>query len=502
MLSADLLGHALDSAPDAIVITDASGTVVFANAQVTTLLGYDRAEIIGQNIERLLPERFRTRHVAHRLRYGEQPRVRPMGTGLDLYALRKDAIEVPVEISLSPIRAGGHGLIAAALRDATERRKTRSELIEARESADSANRAKSRFLATASHDLRQPLQTLALLNGALRRMIRDPDTADALAQQDQAIEAMSRLLNALLDIGKLESGAVHPDPSDFDIATLFEELRREFASHTQDKGLELRVVPTAASGYSDRTLVGQVLRNLLSNAAKYTTHGRVELRCTDGPQTVVIEVQDTGIGIAADQVGHIFEEFYQVGVGSNTAREGYGLGLSIVRRLVELLQLKLAVRSELGRGSTFSLELPRGVAAVRDGRSRPPAASVSGHAVTAPPVLLVDDDAGVRRATAMLLQVEGYRVLSASSLAEALTRVTDDPDVALLITDYHLRDETGLQVIEAVRAAVGRDLPAVVITGDTSSTVRELRKDDRVQLVSKPIDADRLLALLQSLLPR
>ena len=504
MLSAELLGAALDSAPDAIVITDLSGRVLFANAQVTSLLGYDPREIVGQSIEMLLPERFRARHIAHRGRYGERPSVRLMGTGLELYALRKDATEVPVEISLSPIRGSGdRGLIAAALRDATERRNTQRELIAARETADRASQAKSRFLATASHDLRQPLQTLALLNGALSRMVRDPDASEALAQQDQAIGAMSRLLNALLDVSKLESGVVRPAPTDFAVAALFEEMRREFASHAESKAIQLRIAPTSDCAHSDRTLVGQILRNLLSNAVKYTSRGWIELRCIGSPATVRIDVQDTGIGIPTDQLAHIYEEFYQVGIASNTAREGYGLGLSIVRRLVALLQLTLEVRSEPGRGSTFSLELPRGALAPNDGDLQAGTPGASPHPVSAPLVLLVDDDAGVRRATAMLLKVEGYRVAPASSLADAVEHARQNPGLALLITDYHLHDgETGLQVIAAVRAIVGRELPAVVITGDTSSTVRDLRKDDRVHLVSKPIDANHLLALLKSLLPR
>src|SRR6266513_1322498 len=361
MLTAELLAEALDFAPDAIVLTDSSGRILFANSQITALLGYRPAEIVGQSIETLLPERLRARHVTHRGRYGERPAVRPMGTGLDLYALRKDATEVPVEISLSPIRGDeGRELIAAALRDATEGRKNRLELIEAREAADRANQAKSRFLATASHDLRQPLQALALLNGALRRRIEDPTATEALAHQDQAIGAMGRLLNALLDISKLESGAIHPDPTDFAVGALFEEMRKEFAGLAATKALELRIAPTTDYAHSDKGLVGQILRNLVSNAVKYTAHGWVELRCAAGPQALQIHVRDTGIGIPADQPANIYEEFYQVGVASNTSREGYGLGLSIVRRLVALLQLRIEVHSEPSRGSTFTVELPLG----------------------------------------------------------------------------------------------------------------------------------------------
>jgi PAS domain S-box-containing protein len=501
MLTAEFLGEALDSAPDAIVITDASGRILFANSCVSTLLGYDPAELVGQSIEKLLPERFRPQHVSYRARYTEQPSVRPMGTGLDLYALRKDATEVPVEISLSPIGVGGErGLTAAAIRDATERRKTRLELVVAREAADLANQAKSRFLATASHDLRQSLQTLALLNGALRRIVEDPHAAEALGHQEQAISAMSRLLNALLDISKLESGAIRPDPTDFAVATLFEELRQEFSGLAANKGLELRVTASADCVHSDRALVGQILRNLLANAVKYTAHGWVELCCTGGPRVVQIAVHDTGIGIPADRIAHIYEEFYQVGVATNRTQEGYGLGLSIVRRLVALLELRIAVDSQTGRGSTFTLELPRGAAGGADTRSLPATASARSAPAVAPLVLLVDDDAGVRGATAMLLRVEGFRVLPAASLTEAVAHARDNPDLALLVTDYHLQDgETGTQVIKAVRQMCSRELQAVLITGDTSSTVRELQADSRVHLVNKPINAEQLLALLRTL---
>jgi two-component system, sensor histidine kinase len=505
MLTAEFLGEALDSAPDAIVITDASGRILFANSRVSTLLGYDPAELVGESIEKLLPQRFRPRHVSYRARYTELPSVRPMGTGLDLYALRKDTTEVPVEISLSPIGVGGRGgLTAAAIRDATERRRTRLELVAARETADLANQAKSRFLATASHDLRQSLQTLALLNGALRRMVEDPHAAEALGHQEQAISAMSRLLNALLDISKLESGAIRPDPTDFAIATLFEELRQEFSSLAASKGLELRVTASRDYVRSDRALVGQILRNLLANAVKYTAHGSVEL-CSSGAggaQAVQVAVQDTGIGIPPDQIAHIYEEFYQVGAATNRTQEGYGLGLSIVRRLVALLELKIGVDSRLGHGSTFTLELPRGVGGGAEVPGPPAPAEAKRAPVVAPLVLLVDDDAGVRGATAMLLRVEGFRVLPAASLAEAVAHAREHADLALLVTDYHLQEgETGTQVIEAVRDLRGRDLKAVLITGDTSSTVRELYADGGVHLVNKPVNSEQLLALLRSLTP-
>lgn len=519
----ELARSALDAAPDAMLIIDACGVIRFANRQMSALFGYGHDEIIGLNVEQLMPERFRNRHADHRNRYVRAGRARPMGAGFDLYALRKDATEFPVEISLSPIEDGGKLLVAAAIRDTTERNRAQLELIAARETAerareaavharemadtarelaDRANQGKSRFLATASHDLRQPLQTLALLNGSLRRMVAEPDALEAVAQQEQAIGAMSRLLNALLDISKLESGAIHPEPADFRVATLFDELRNEFAGIAAKKGLELEIRASASCVHSDPSLVEQILRNLLSNAIKYTRQGRVRLQCLrQQDQLIRIEVLDTGIGIPQDQLPFIYDEFYQVGVPTNSTRDGYGLGLSIVQRLVKLLRLGFDVRSEVGKGSTFALVLPAArenptpekLAAAAEPGTRPQAGRTH--------VLLVEDDLGVRDATRMLLKVEGYRVTPVSSLAEAQKAARSDSGIDLVLTDFHLgNSETGIQVVASLREILGRSVKAVLMTGDTSSAVRELPVDGRIRIASKPIKADELLGLLRGLL--
>ena len=499
MLSPELLGKVLESAPDTVVIVDGEGVVLFASRQITALAGYLPEEVVGQPMELLLPERFRRAHLVHRANYNRNARPRPMGVDLELFALHKDGRELPVEISLSPIHDDGRLLIAAAIRDAAERKRIQAQLRHAREAADRANLAKSRFLATASHDLRQPLQTLSLLNGTLRRTVRHPIAAEAVLQQGQAIEAMSRLTNALLDISKLESGAIRPDPADFAVAALFEEIRNEFASLAASKGLELRIDSDSPCAYSDPSLIGQILRNLLSNAIKYTRQGWVRLRATAGDMGVRLEVTDTGIGIPADQLPYIYDEFYQVGVASNTSREGYGLGLAIVQRLVKLLGLRLEVRSEVGRGSTFALELPAAagvapVARMPDSIS-PPAMPAAAR------ILLVDDDAGVRNATAMLLEVEGFEVARAASLAEAIHEARRGVRIDLVIADYHLqKGETGIEVIEAVRQLAGESVAAVLVSGDTSSKLRGLEAGRRLRVASKPIRADELLRLIASLL--
>jgi PAS domain S-box-containing protein len=480
-----------------MLIVDSEGTILFANHQVSALFGYERGEIVGQTIESLLPERFRTRHIGHRRRYGASMRARPMGSDLDLRALRCDGSEIPVEISLSPIQHGERSFIAAAIRDVTDRKRAEAEIVAARERAERANQAKSKFLAAASHDLRQPLQTLGMLNGTLRRVVREPRAVEALEHQSQAVGAMTRLLNSLLDVSKLESGAIRPEITDFRVAALFDELRREFAGLAADKGIELRIEDCADCVHSDPSLVGQILKNLVDNAIKYTREGWVLLRCLHDATFVRIEVLDTGSGIPREQVAHIFEEFYQVGISPNTTRDGYGLGLSIVDRLVRLLGAELDVQSEVGKGSRFALALPAGGApdlepmGAHDEKGETRAARQS--------VLLVEDDAAVCQATDMLLRAEGYQVAVAGTLAEALAIArTQRPDV--VVTDYHLGSgETGLQVIAGLRDVAGHRVPAIVITGDTSSAMKELGRDPTLRLVSKPVHPDEFLAIVGDL---
>ena len=321
-----------------------------------------------------------------------------------------------------------------------------------------------------------------------------------MAQQEQAIGAMSRLLNTLLDISKLESGAVKPDPADFAVNALFEEMRLEFSGLASSKGLTLRVSQCAECAHSDRALVEQILKNLLSNAIKYTPEGWVSLRSSHpNPNSVRIEVHDTGVGIAADQLRLIYDEFYQVGVPTNSSRDGYGLGLSIVQRLVSLLGADLEVTSKLGKGSTFTLTLPAGHASAPQIIAAPRAAEDVRQSQIH--VLLVEDDAGVRKATRLLLKSEGYVVTVASTLAEALEQGIAMPKLDLLLTDYHLpNSETGMQVIAELREKRGHAVKAVLITGDTSSAVNELRVDPYIRIASKPIKAEELIDMLKALL--
>ena len=501
-----LLADLVEFAPDAMLIVDASGRILYANQRVTHVFGHRREEIVGRSVDLLLPERLRTRHAHHRRNFAEDPRTRPMGAGLDLLGLRADGTEFPLEISLSPL---SDGLAAAAIRDVTDRKRVERELIkarqmadDAREDADRANLSKSRFLATASHDLRQPLQALSMLHGTLCRLDLPAHGREVLAQQGRAIDSMKRLLSALLDISKLESGSVQPQPTELSLQQLFESLGTEFSMPARSKGLALVVEPTDLHTRTDPSLLEQLLRNLIANAIKYTHAGSVTLRATRTPTGLSIEVQDTGVGIPEDQLAYIFDEFFQVGVARNTTREGYGLGLAIVQRIAKLLGLAIQVRSKAGKGSTFMLELPRveTTSAACAGNMAASSTQLARHADSGK-ILVTEDEPSVLQATRLLLELEGYQVIPAASREEALQRGRDHPDIDLLVSDYHLKDDqTGLNVIAAIREQLARNIPAILVTGDTSSAMRKLPGDRQLRLASKPIDAEELLTLISELL--
>jgi two-component system, sensor histidine kinase len=483
-LSGDLARSLLDGAPDPTVIVDGDGIIVFANARTLTVFGYRPAELLGQPVEMLMPERYRAAHPAHLEHFCSSANSRVMGPGLELYGLHRDGHEFPVEISLSPLKSTQGLLVSSAIRDVTAQRETERALAE-------ADRAKSRFLAAASHDLRQPLQALSLLNRALTvRQAGDPELARIIDQQQRSIESMSSLLNSLLDISKLDSGHVSVKAVDCAIDEVFAHLRSNFQEQAADKGLALNVDQPGLGVRSDPQLLRQLLSNLLSNAIRYTQHGEVRLRAVAHEDRVVIEVADTGIGIPAGDLSRVFDEFYQV---ERPVRrpEGLGLGLAIVKRIAALLGSRVNVESDAARGTVFRISLPR--AAVPPRQVAPILASTqrgSGH------ILVIDDEAAVADATSVLLELEGYSVQVAASEADALACVERRaPD--LIVSDYHLRcGTTGVDVVKVLRGLLDRRTPVVFVSGDTSGLPRSKSVHDAEYLV-KPLSGEDLLAAVQ-----
>ncbi|HEX7236423.1 MAG TPA: ATP-binding protein [Gammaproteobacteria bacterium] len=488
-LSDELSKNLLDLAPDATVVVDAVGRIVFANAQVARTFGYPSRELVGEPVELLLPERFRAGHSEHRARFGLQPKPRAMGEGLTLFGRHKDGHEFPVEISLSPVQSGDGPLVVAAVRDATVRRDTEQGLIE-------ANRAKSRLLAAASHDLRQPVQTLTLLNqAALRHAGPNAKLSDILRQQQRALDTISQLLASVLDMSKLDSGALKPEVAECALDDVFDRLRAVFGPLADEKGIALVIEPTVETGRTDPELLRRLLGNLLSNAIRYTASGRVHVMCKDVGEKLAITVRDTGIGIPSHELGKIFEEFYQVDRGSQRP-EGLGLGLSIVMRLAKLLCHEIEVDSVVDEGTAFTVTLPR----VALGKAFETANGAATPRRRKGTILVVDDEAPVANATRLLLELEGFDVRVASGKNEALEHVTSIlPD--LIVSDYHLRGlETGAEVVASVRERLNRDMPAIFVTGDTSKVVNSGADLRNATLLSKPTQVDELLDNIQRLI--
>ncbi|RPI63795.1 MAG: PAS domain S-box protein [Lysobacterales bacterium] len=483
-ISDELNKNLLELGPDATVVVDGQGTIIFANAQVAQTFGYLPTELVGGTVDRLLPERFHGVHSQHRAQFALQPRPRAMGEGLTLFGRHKDGHEFPVEISLSPVQSNEGPLVVAAVRDATLRRDTEQVLVE-------ANRAKSRLLAAASHDLRQPVQTLTLLNQtALRHAGPNAKLSDILRQQQRALDTISQLLASVLDVSKLDSGALQPAVVDCAIGDVFDRLRSDFEPHADEKGIGLVVEPTAEAGRTDPELLRRMLGNLLANAIRYTARGRVHVTCQGAGGDLTITVRDTGMGIPSHELDKIFEEFYQVDRGSQRP-EGLGLGLSIVTRLAKLLGHEIDVESVVGQGTAFTVTLPRVALAAMLARS-------NGARLAAPArgkILVVDDETSVAQATSLLLELEGFDVRVASGKDEALERVASmAPD--LIISDYHLRGlETGADVVAAVRVRLRSDVPAIFVTGDTSKIANA--KLSNTILLSKPTKVDELLGAIE-----
>ncbi len=484
----------LESAPDAMIIVDTNGEIAIVNGQAERMFGYGRQDMVGNTIEMLLPGRIHDRHVEHRGRYAANPSIRPMGIGRDLVGRRKDGSEFPVEISLSPVEAASGTYISSVIRDVTERKRMEQQILAAQEAAERANKANSAFLAAASHDLRQPVQALSLLNGALRRTVKDERALQMIESQDHSITAMTNLLNSLLDISRLDAGAVTPEYEEFPMQRLIDRLSPEFARQAQHKGLEFGSCGCKSTVRSDPNLLSEVIQNLVGNAIRYTDRGKVELNCVERDDRCAIAVRDTGIGIGEDQQEEIFKEFHQV-KSPGGSKEGFGLGLAIVKRLADLLGHDIEVESKLGSGSCFTVSMSI-VGATATDEDEPDATHATDHESMSGLIILIEDDVNVANAWGLLLEAEGYRVAMAASAKEARAVINHlDEAPVLVISDFHLLDgSTGVEAVTEIRDHYGLNIPAFIVSGDTSKVVKDARPVDNSTLMSKPVNTGRLLA--------
>ncbi len=368
-----------------------------------------------------------------------------------------------------------------------------------KEAAEQANLAKSQFLAAVSHDLRQPVHALGLFVSTLRGYRMDPDAARLVDQIDSSVAATGELFTSLLDISKLDAGAVQPRFESVALDPLLERLCREYADEAQAKDIELRRMRRPLYVRSDAVLLERMIRNLTSNAVRYTDAGGVLIGCRVRPGVVSIEVWDTGCGISADQKELIFQEFYQIANPERDRSKGVGLGLAIVKRTARLVGAELFFRSEPGRGSLFRLTLPRAATG--------PDATGAGE--TAAPLLpddtliaVIDDDLAIQQAMRGLLSSWGHRVIVAGSGQEATALLADQPIAPdLIICDYRLRgEETGVAVIQALHRQFDASIPAILVTGDTAPARIAEAQASGFALLHKPLSNSKLRAAIRNLL--
>jgi signal transduction histidine kinase/CheY-like chemotaxis protein len=386
------------------------------------------------------------------------------------------------------------------IRDASRLREGRAELESMRaekEDANASNLAKSRFLASASHDLRQPLHALGLFSEALGQRTTDPGIKPLVGRIQDTVANLQEMMDGILDLSRLEAGKVEARTENFAIGPVLERVAEEFGVQAEARGLRLRVRPSDGIVRSDRLLLVRILQNLVVNALRYTDRGGVLLGCRGRGELVSIEVWDTGRGIPEDQLAGVFEEFHQLERDAREEGPGLGLGLSIVDRLARLLGHELDVRSRVGRGTRFSIRVPRGEA---DAEAPRAPLALRADRIAGSVVLIVDDEMAILEGMRELLVPWGARVLTAASLGEAVARAREQrPDV--IVSDYRLGTETlGPAAIRAVRETVGAEVPALIVTGDTSQvSVAELRATG-LPFLYKPVRPAKLRAALGQLL--
>jgi len=372
-----------------------------------------------------------------------------------------------------------------------DRAKTMAQLAQA--AAEQANAAKSRFLAAASHDLRQPLSALSIYVNVFQAKSAPADRALAANMQD-CISNLSGLLTDLLDLSKLEAGVVKPNVSDFPITDILASLESIHAPEARRKGLTLRCVATRGFGCTDLVLFKRLLGNLIANAIKYTERGGIRIGCRRRDGKTWVEVWDSGIGIAADKTTEIFEEFKQL--GDDARNSGSGLGLAIVAKTATLLGLEIRVASWPGCGSMFAVELPPGR------QQAPVAPAPHGVVCRSLRVALVEDNTMVRQAFAHALKEAGHQVIAAASGAALLAQLDGVPP-DILVSDYRLaQGETGFDMIAAARAAVKMELPAIMITGDTDPQLLRRMANQGIVVLHKPVDLETLLTCLKDMAVR
>lgn len=499
-LYADRYATMLTTSSDGFMIVNSEGFIRDVNQAYCNLLGYSRDELLKMHlvdVEAIETPEETARHIKQVMKEGYGR--------FETAHYRKDGTLVEVEISTTYWSHSNEFL--AFCRDITERRRAEEqrlryemELNEAREFAERESQAKTRFLATASHDLRQPIQAMHLLANLLVNSELPAETAEIAFRMQEAVEGLGEMLTALLDISKLDAGLVQPDLSEFHINDLVVQLTDEHLPFARERGIELRCIHSSVSVRSDLNLLTRILRNLISNALKYTASGRILIGIRRAAGFARIQVLDTGCGIGEDELEKVFDEFHQLGNTARDRREGLGLGLAIVKRLATLLEHPVSVLSQQGRGTCFTIQVPLAT------ENENPDEWLSDENLDVlvlyegAKILVVDDEIDIREGLKMNLSEWGYSVIVAADYEQAMAAINEGDPPALIIADYRLGSKTGIEVIQEVRQRLRGKIEALLLTGDVADERTREASMLGIQLLRKPISGAQLRRAIVELL--
>lgn len=491
-LQAERYATLLTTSHDGFWIMGTDGRFREVNQAFCDMTGYSREELLRMHITDLEAMEKPEETALHIKKIVQQGYDR-----FDTRHRRKDGTVIDVEISTSFWCPNSEFLVFC--RDITERRRAdlqrqryEVELQEAWKQAEYENQAKTRFLATASHDLRQPIQAMLLLSNLLVNSDLPPSSAEIAFRMQEAVDGLGEMLTALLDISKLDAGLVKPDMTEFRINDLILQLADEHLPLARERGIELRCVNSSVYVCSDQNLLSRILRNLISNAIKYAPFGKVLIGVRREATFARIQVLDTGIGIDEEEQERVFDEFYQRGNTARDRREGLGLGLAIVKRLARLLDHSLDVTSQPGVGTCFNIHVP--IASISEDQHEwlPDHASDLPVPYEGAEILVVDDEIDIREGLEMNLLRWGYAVRTAADFDQAMAVLNESSPPVLVIADYRLGAKTGIDVIREVQRRCEGKVATLLLTGDaTEESTREAERLG-VQLLRKPLSGDQL----------
>jgi PAS domain S-box-containing protein len=460
----------------------------------TEMLGYTNAEFMGMNIRDLCYSPEDRAKLTEVLSRAEGKRV-----AIDLRLKRRDGYSVWAALNIIPRYVAGKALaIDAIARNMTAAFEATADLKMAKQAADAASVTKSRFLAAASHDLRQPVQSMFLFAGVLDQQLQGRRARKLVGDMMHALDALKLLLDGLLDMSKLDAGLVAPQFEDVPLAPILGRLADEYGRRAANLGLKFRYVPTMAVVRSDPVLLERMLRSLMDNALRFTPFGTILVGCRRHGPRLDLQVLDTGIGIPPEQLANVFEEFHQIGNPERDRTKGLGLGLAIVRRLSRLLGHDIDVASAPGRGSRFTVTAPM---------ATPTGAERAGPYVPAPDrtggtVVVIEDEPLVRLGFQTMLEGWGFEVMSGATAEEVLEEIDRSghrPD--LIIADYRLpNNAVGTEAILAVQQHCGSHAPGLIVTGDTAPQRLREAKASGFELLHKPVAAHELRKVVNALL--